>query len=102
MSGAAGTNIQAMEGASGLGRQMAKGVALGGNVILWDVHEGATGEVVAAIRRNRARVFMPPGVHAVPPLRALPAGVFDFVADFSGVSSSMEEFKGRGERASRG
>ena len=51
--------------------------------------------VVAAIERNKARVIMPPLVYLVPPMRLLPVRLFDWVASFLGVNTSMDEFTGR-------
>lgn len=52
--------------------------------------------VVRAIRRGQRRLLMPWTVHLVPLMRALPVGVFDRLANFLGVNSSMDEFVGRG------
>ncbi len=51
--------------------------------------------IVDAIERDRRRVVMPALVHWIPLLRVLPVGVFDALATFLGVNSSMDEFKGR-------
>lgn len=51
--------------------------------------------VVEAIERDRRRLVMPALVHWIPLLRILPVGVFDALATFLGVNSSMDEFKGR-------
>ena len=52
--------------------------------------------VVHAIRRNQRRVMLPWLVHLVPALRVLPLGVFDWVANFLGINTSMKDFVGRG------
>lgn len=52
--------------------------------------------VIDAIRRDRRRLFMPPIVYLIPPMRLLPVGLFDWIASFLGVNASMDEFKGRG------
>lgn len=51
--------------------------------------------VVSAIQRNKRRLMMPPTVYTVPLMRMLPVGAFDALASFLGVSTSMDEFKGR-------
>ncbi len=51
--------------------------------------------VVQAIRNDRARVWMPPLIYLVPPMRFLPVPLFDWIATFLGVNASMDEFKGR-------
>jgi all-trans-retinol dehydrogenase (NAD+) len=52
--------------------------------------------VVDAVARDRARLFMPPIIYLLPPMRLLPVAVFDWIARFLGVNASMDEFKGRG------
>jgi all-trans-retinol dehydrogenase (NAD+) len=52
--------------------------------------------VVRAIARGQRRLVLPWAVHLVPLLRVLPVGAFDWVANFLGVNSSMDEFVGRG------
>ena len=52
--------------------------------------------VVKAIQRNHRRVWMPPFVYTIPPMRLLPIRAFDWLAHFFGVNASMDEFKGRG------
>ena len=56
--------------------------------------------VVRAIRRGTRRLIMPWAVYTVPVMRFLPVGLFDWVANFIGVNSSMDEFVGRGRRDS--
>lgn len=51
--------------------------------------------VVKAIQLNRRQVLMPPLVRTVPLMRMLPVSVFDWIADFLGVTRSMDEFTGR-------
>jgi all-trans-retinol dehydrogenase (NAD+) len=47
------------------------------------------------IERGTKQLIMPPLVSAVPLLRLLPVGLFDWVADQLGIDESMEEFAGR-------
>lgn len=54
----------------------------------------AAGCMVRAIRKRRPRLIMPPLVFAIPLLRLIPVGVFDWVANFLGINVSMEDFKG--------
>ena len=55
----------------------------------------AADRMVSAIRRQRPRLIMPPLVYTVPLLRMMPVAVFDWVAYFLGINSSMEDFRGR-------
>ena len=55
--------------------------------------------IVRAIQLNRRQAMMPFMVRTVPLMRLLPVPVFDWVADFLGVSHSMDEFVGRGPAA---
>jgi all-trans-retinol dehydrogenase (NAD+) len=57
--------------------------------------EAAALKIVGAIARGKKRVVMPPFVYSVYLLRLLPVGALDAVADFFGISSSMDDFKGR-------
>lgn len=52
--------------------------------------------VIGAIRRDRARLCMPPLIYLVPSLRVLPVRAMDWLAGFLGVNASMDQFKGRG------
>ena len=52
--------------------------------------------IVSAIRRGKRRLWVPPFVYTIPPMRLLPVAVFDWLATFFGVNASMDEFKGRG------
>jgi len=52
--------------------------------------------VVRAIRNGTRRVVLPWPVQMLPLLRVLPVGVFDWIANFLGVNTSMDEFVGRG------
>jgi all-trans-retinol dehydrogenase (NAD+) len=52
--------------------------------------------VIEAIRRDRARLIMPPLVYLIPAMRLLPVRAMDWLAHFLGVNASMDEFKGRG------
>ena len=51
--------------------------------------------VVRAISGNKRRLIMPRLVYLVPVIRFLPVGLFDRVANFLGVNTSMDEFIGR-------
>ncbi len=55
----------------------------------------AVARMVDAVERQRPRLIMPRLVFSVPLLRLLPVAVFDRVADFLGISASMDDFKGR-------
>lgn len=52
--------------------------------------------VIDAIRRDRARLCMPPLIYLVPSMRLLPVRAMDWLAGFLGVNASMDQFKGRG------
>jgi all-trans-retinol dehydrogenase (NAD+) len=52
-------------------------------------------KIVGAIAKGKKRVIMPPFVYSVFFLRLLPVGALDAIADFFGISSSMDDFKGR-------
>jgi len=52
--------------------------------------------IVAAIQRNKRRLWLPPLVYTIPAMRVLPVRLFDWLATFLGVNASMDEFKGRG------
>lgn len=54
-------------------------------------------KIVKAIKNDRSYLKMPPIVYTVPLLRLLPANIFDMIADILGISSTMDEFVGRGE-----
>jgi all-trans-retinol dehydrogenase (NAD+) len=51
--------------------------------------------VLDAVRRDKARLCMPPLVYLVPAMRILPVRAMDWLATFLGVNASMNEFKGR-------
>ncbi len=57
--------------------------------------EAAANRILRAILKNKKRLIMPRFVYSVYLLRLFPVGFFDLMADFFGVSASMEEFKGR-------
>lgn len=59
--------------------------------------EAVVDKVIHAIRKNKARVVMPPLVHLVPAMRLLPVRAMDGLARFLGVNSSMDQFVGRKE-----
>lgn len=48
-----------------------------------------------AIERKKRRLIMPPFVYLVFPLRLLPVGLYDWLADFFGVTRTMDDFRGR-------
>lgn len=58
--------------------------------------EDVAERVVWAIRNGTRRVVLPWPVQTLPLLRVLPVGVFDWIANFLGVNTSMDEFVGRG------
>jgi len=51
--------------------------------------------VIEAVRRDRTRLWMPPLVYLVPPMRLLPVRAMDWLAHFLGINASMDEFTGR-------
>jgi len=51
--------------------------------------------IVRALVRGRKRLVLPPFVYTTWLLRLLPTGALDAVADFFGISSSMDGFTGR-------
>ena len=53
--------------------------------------------IIAAVQRNKPQVIMPLMVRSLPAMRLLPVWAFDRVADFFGLTRSMDEFTGRGE-----
>jgi all-trans-retinol dehydrogenase (NAD+) len=55
----------------------------------------AAKRIVRAVLKNKKRLVMPGIVLAVSLLRIFPPGLLDFFANFLGISSSMNEFKGR-------
>jgi len=61
--------------------------------------EYAAKRIVAAILAHKKRLIMPRFVYSVYLLRLLPVAIFDILADFFGVNSSMDAFKGRGDAA---
>lgn len=61
----------------------------------------AADRIIGAIRRDKARLWMPPLVYTVPLLRALPVPLMDWIARFLGVTESMDEFKGRAGNGGR-
>jgi all-trans-retinol dehydrogenase (NAD+) len=48
-----------------------------------------------AIRKKKRRLIMPRFVYLVFPLRLLPVGLYDRLADFFGVTRTMDDFRGR-------
>ena len=60
------------------------------------LHEGDVGErVVAGIESGRRQLLLPPLVHTLAPLRALPVAAFDAMADILGINRTMDHFVGR-------
>ena len=57
--------------------------------------ETVANKIVKAIEQNKARLLMPGIVYTSWVLRYLPVDVFDWLASTLGVSSSMDDFKGR-------
>jgi len=51
--------------------------------------------IVEAIRRDRRKVELPFMVRTLPAMRLLPSWAFDRLADAFGVTSNMDEFRGR-------
>jgi all-trans-retinol dehydrogenase (NAD+) len=58
--------------------------------------EYAAKKIAGAILKNKRRLIMPRLVNAMLLLRAMPVWFLDIVADFFGISHSMDDFKGRG------
>jgi len=52
-------------------------------------------KIVRAVRRNRRRLLTPWLVWTVAPLRVLPVGLFDAIAELLGVNRAMDHFVGR-------
>ena len=59
--------------------------------------EDATNKIIEAIERNKRRLVMPPFAMINYPGRLLPLSLFDRVAEFVGISKSMDDFTGHGE-----
>ncbi|MBI5503700.1 MAG: SDR family oxidoreductase [Deltaproteobacteria bacterium] len=59
--------------------------------------QAVAGRIVDAVRKDKARVVMPWIVRLIPLMRVLPVSVFDAIATYLGVNSSMDEFTGRGD-----
>ncbi len=59
----------------------------------------AAERIVHAIRTSKRRLIMPWLCYLVPVIRFLPVGLFDWVANFLGVNTSMDEFVGRSHPA---
>ena len=58
--------------------------------------EYVTDRILKAIRTKKRRLIMPRFVYLTYPLRLLPVPAFDALLGFFGVTSSMDEFVGRG------
>lgn len=54
-----------------------------------------TNKIIRAIERKKERVITPPMVYTLFPLRLLPIPIFDWVANFMGINSTMKNFVGR-------
>ena len=63
--------------------------------------EYAASKIVRAIRCNQEVLIMPLAVHLTPIVRLLPVAVFDEICDWFGVLETMNDFKGRGDSASK-
>jgi len=61
--------------------------------------ERVAARIVRAVQLNHRRLFMPPMVYTVPPMRLLPTPLFDLVADLFGVNACMNDFVGRAAAA---
>jgi all-trans-retinol dehydrogenase (NAD+) len=57
--------------------------------------EYVAGRIVKALRKGRQRVITPPLVLLALMLRVFPVGALDTVSDICGISSTMDEFRGR-------
>lgn len=55
----------------------------------------AADRIMKAIRKKKRRLLMPRLVYATYPLRLLPVRWYDAIADFLGVTRSMDDFRGR-------
>lgn len=55
-------------------------------------------KIVAAIQSGRRQLIMPPFVRVVPLVRILPPRLFDWVLDFFGINTTMDNFTGRTDR----
>ncbi|WP_372698798.1 SDR family oxidoreductase [Arthrobacter sp. JSM 101049] len=53
------------------------------------------GRILDSIEAGKQRLIMPPVVHALSPARILPVPLFDKLANFLGVNSTMDHFVGR-------
>lgn len=60
--------------------------------------ETVVARIVRAIERNHSRLIMPRFVYTAFLARLLPVPVFDWLMDFFGINTSMDEFQGRGDR----
>jgi all-trans-retinol dehydrogenase (NAD+) len=58
--------------------------------------EDVVARIARAVERDQERVLLPPLVHLLPLVTALPTRVGDRVMDALGVSASMDRFVGRG------
>lgn len=57
--------------------------------------EEVADRIVRAIERRKRRLIMPPFVYLVYLLRLFPVALYDRLADFFGVTRTMDEFRGR-------
>jgi len=60
--------------------------------------EYAAKKIVGAVAKGKKRLIMPRLVLSMLYLRALPVGLLDVVADIFGISSTMDDFRGRESR----
>jgi all-trans-retinol dehydrogenase (NAD+) len=60
----------------------------------------AARRIVSAVLKNRRRLLLPPFIYLVYWLRLLPPAALDAMADFFGISHSMDHFSGRTENRS--
>ncbi len=58
--------------------------------------DDAANKIVHAIEKDKQRLIMPPFALITYPGRLLPLPLFDRIADFVGISKSMDDFTGRG------
>jgi all-trans-retinol dehydrogenase (NAD+) len=57
--------------------------------------EEASERILRAIERDDKKVVMPAMVRTIPWVRLLPVSWFDWIAEFTGINASMDDFKGR-------
>jgi all-trans-retinol dehydrogenase (NAD+) len=57
--------------------------------------EDAANKIILAIEKGKKRLMMPPFAYITYPGRLLPLPMFDKLATFFGINSTMDEFRGR-------